>query len=198
MLASALATGLAGESPATPQPPATPAPAPCSATPVTARNLPPLPEGVAELRFADFFKTPVGPRGLELTDRLRSLDGRRVRLLGFMVRQTDPLPHCFLLAPRPVTLHEHEYGFADELPASTVHVFTPTNLPPAVPFTPDPLLLTGTLGVGNRNEPSGRVSLVRLQLDPPTEAQRQAWLDAPTEAAPHPTRGAEVPHGHAH
>src|SRR6188768_3927175 len=37
-------------------------------------QLPPLPEGVEELKFAEFFKMPVGPRGLELTERALALN----------------------------------------------------------------------------------------------------------------------------
>jgi hypothetical protein len=80
-----------------------------------------------------------------------------------------------------------------------MHVFTDASAPATVPFTPGPLLLTGTLSVGNRQEPSGRVSLVRLQLDPPTEAQREALLQA--EALVEATRAAghaDHDHGHDH
>jgi hypothetical protein len=41
-------------------------------------------------------------------------------------------------------------------------------------LTPGLLLLTGTLSIGNRTEADGRISTVRLQLDPPTNEQRQA------------------------
>src|SRR4051794_35662782 len=34
--------------------------------------LPPLPEGVTELKFGDFYKKPIGPFGLEFNDKLRS------------------------------------------------------------------------------------------------------------------------------
>jgi hypothetical protein len=161
-------------------------------------QLPPVPEGVTALSFREFFKLPVGPRGLEVTDGLRRLDGKRVRLVGHMVLQTDPTPGAFLLAPQPVKLHEHEYGFADELPASTVHVFLPTNAPLAVRYTPGPLLLTGMLAVGARAEADGRTSLVRLFLDPPTaeqlarRSQAVARPGAPSEAGRHDAVG------HAH
>src|SRR5689334_5693118 len=46
-------------------------------TPEVAK-LPPLPAGVTELKFGEFFVRPVGPRGLELTDKLLGLDGQRV------------------------------------------------------------------------------------------------------------------------
>jgi hypothetical protein len=162
-------------------------------------ELPPLPAGVTQLDFSDFFRNPVGPRGLELTGKLLKLEGKRVRIVGYMIQQSDPSPRCFLFSPRPVKMHEQEYGFADELPASTIHVFTDTSAPETVPFTPGPLLLTGTLSVGNRQEPSGRVSLVRLQLDPPTQEQREALLHAVDLVGEGRTKGpADYDHGHNH
>jgi len=44
--------------------------------------LPPLPSGVSELKFSEFFRQPIGPRGLEYTTKLRSLDGRRIQIPG--------------------------------------------------------------------------------------------------------------------
>ena len=38
-----------------------------------------------------------------------------------------------------------------------------------VPHTPGLLLLTGTLSVGNKPEPDGRISTVRLTLDQPAK-----------------------------
>ena len=130
-------------------------------------KLPPLPEGVSELKFSEFFVRPVGKRGLELTDKLRLLDGRKVRLLGYMVHQEEPPPGRLLLAPMPAQIHEHDNGLADDLPASMVYVSVPTVRDQAVPYAPGLMLLTGTLSVGNRAEPDGRISVVRLALDPP-------------------------------
>jgi hypothetical protein len=73
-----------------------------------------------------------------------------------------------------VTLHEEEYGLAEDMPATIVHVTTQTNAIPITPHTPGLLLLTGTLGLGNREEADGRISTVRLALDPPTPEQLAA------------------------
>ena len=110
---------------------------------------------------------PVGTHGLELTDRLRQLDGRRVRILGYMVQQEEPPPGRLLLASVPAQIHEHDNGLADDLPASTLFVSVPTSPNAPVPHVPGLMLLTGTLSVGGRPEPDGRVSLVRLALDAP-------------------------------
>ncbi|MFT3830756.1 MAG: hypothetical protein QM691_13720 [Opitutaceae bacterium] len=137
-------------------------------------RLPPPPAGVAELKFSEFFKTPAGPLGLEPTDKLRALDGRRVRLLGFMVRQAKPSPGIAILAPFALATNEYEYGLADDFPPNVVFVEVPRFADLAVPFTPGPLLLTGTLELGRREEADGRVSLVRLHLDPDSAGETVA------------------------
>ncbi len=128
--------------------------------------IPEAPPGVTDLRFADLFG-PIGSRGLVLTGKLRSLDGKRVRILGYMVAREQAPPGTFLLTPFPQTLHEYEYGLADDLPPATLFVTASGRGDREVPYTPGLLLLTGTLSVGNREEPDGRVSLVRMTLDPP-------------------------------
>ena len=135
-------------------------------------ELPPLPKGVSELKFSDFFVSPVGKRGLEVTDKLRQLDGQRVRMLGYMVHQEEPPPGRLLLAPMPAQIHEHDNGLADDLPASMVYVSVPTVRNEAVPYAPGLMLLTGVLSVGNRAEPDGRISAVRLALDPPEAGEK--------------------------
>jgi len=163
-------------------------------TSVATNALPPLPSGVTELKFSEFFRQPIGPRGLEFTDQLRSLEGRRIRILGYMVRQDKPADGCFLLSPLPMTLHEAEYGLCDDLPATTLHVLTPAEALQKTPFTPGMLLLTGRLSIGNRQESDGRTSTVRLLLDPPTPEQKAAAEQAASTTSKRSSAG----HGHAH
>lgn len=134
----------------------------------TIKNLPPVPDGVTHLKFSDFFVCPTGPRGLEYTAEIKRLDGQRVRILGFMVRQTRPAPGTIILAPYMAATHEGEYGLCDDLPPATLFVHVPKYSDLAVPFTPGPLLLTGKLELGSRQETDGRISHVRLLLDPET------------------------------
>jgi hypothetical protein len=139
-------------------------------------KLPPLPSGVIEVSWNDFFVLPVGQGGLQLTPKIKSLDGKRVRLFGYMVRREDPLPGVLLLTPSPISVEEHESGLAD-LPPQTVRVLLPYAATEQIPYTPRPLLLTGTLSVGRREEPgesdSGAVSWFRLTLDTPEKEKRQ-------------------------
>ena len=75
-----------------------------------------------ELSFRDFFRLPVGPAGLDISDTLRQADGRSVRLVGYMVQQETAVSGRFLLTPRPVQMSENADGDADDLPPATVVV----------------------------------------------------------------------------
>lgn len=135
------------------------------------KHLPPAPEGVTHLKFSEFFIQPIGNRGLEYTAAIKKIASQRVRVLGFMVRQTRPAPGTVILTPYAMTTHEGEYGLCDDLPPSTLFVHVPKYADLAVPFTPGPLLLTGTLELGPRQETDGRVSHVRLLLAPETTVE---------------------------
>jgi hypothetical protein len=50
-------------------------------------TLPPAPPGATDLKFSELFK-PIGPRGLEYSEKVRALDGKKVRILGYM----EPVP----------------------------------------------------------------------------------------------------------
>jgi hypothetical protein len=158
-----------------------------AAPPAAALELPQLPAGVTELKFHEIF-APVGPRGLEYSAKVKELDGKRVRMLGYMVKTCRHDHGRFLLTPFPLTLHDHEMGPADDLPPSTVFV----DVPPLrralkfVPHEPGLFLLTGTLTLGGRDEMHGRRSWVRLELErpaPPDTAQPRADAPAPAPAA---------------
>lgn len=131
----------------------------------------PPPDDAVPVDLGELFVRPVGPRGPELTGRVRALAGRRVRMRGYVVRQERPMPDRFLLTPRPMVLHEEEYGLADDLPAATVLVL---DAPPpgsaSHATAPVLVVVTGTLEIGNREEPDGRVSLLRLHADRPPAA----------------------------
>jgi hypothetical protein len=128
-------------------------------------TLPALPADIAELKFRDFFVMPVGPSGLEMTPKLLALDGRRVRILGYMAQQEDPHPGFFMLTPVPVHVAEASDGLAEDLPPATLFVHLPAAQASHVASHQAGLLvLTGTLSVGNREEGGGRISMMRLQL----------------------------------
>jgi hypothetical protein len=136
---------------------------------------------IASLSFDEFFKMPVGPYGLEISEKLMSLDGKKVRIRGYMVKEDrcraghahnpadahkEVVYGRFMLSPAPVMISYACFGTSDDLFPQTVFVRVgelPNN---PIPYTSTPLELVGTLSVGPSEEPDDRISQVRLALDP--------------------------------
>jgi hypothetical protein len=121
-------------------------------------------DSIATIEFDEFFKLPVGDYGLEPSARLLELQGRVVRITGYVADEQEPMPGLVLLAPAPVTLSEREDGPADDLPGSTVFVHLPRTAQ-AARGGPGPVELIGRLDVGGKEEVDGRISYVRLYVD---------------------------------
>lgn len=131
---------------------------------------------MTELRFRDFFHTPAGAMGLEISDTLRQADGQTVRLVGYMVQQENPALGRFMLAPRPVQISAHAHSDADDLPPATVVVYLdPAQQDWAVPHVRGLVTVSGKLSVSRHEESDGRVSWVRLQLDPEAARSMNAF-----------------------
>ena len=134
-----------------------------------------------ELIFKEFFNQPVGSKGLEMSSKLSSSDGQRVRITGYMVQQEVPHLGRFMLSPRPVQMSEHADGEADDLPAALVTVYLDDEQKDwLVPYTRGLIAISGQLSVGRLEENDGRVSWVRLML--PAQATRS--MDNNTRTKP--------------
>ncbi len=121
----------------------------------------------ADLKFRDFFALPVGPKGLVPSQRLLSLAGQRVRVVGYMARQDQPSAGIVIVAPLPVVLGGEDESFSDDLPASVLYVhLADADRERTVPWAPGLHSFTGVLQLGAASESDGRLSFVRLQLDP--------------------------------
>ncbi len=129
-------------------------------------NISSPPKGVVDIKFREFFKMPMGPHGLEPTEKLLSLNGKQVRIIGYMVNAEEPVAGPFILAPLAVSMAEKEDGPADDMPATTLFVHIENGENWVVPHVSGLLKLIGTLELGNREESDGRVSSIRLKLDP--------------------------------
>jgi hypothetical protein len=143
-------------------------------------DLPPAPAGVADLQFSEFFG-PIGDRGLEYSPRLRALDGRNVRLVGYMVREQEHAPGIFLFAGWPVSIQTKGVCVIDNPPPTAVHVRMPSSLRGPIPYRPGRIVLVGRIELGSRLEADGRNSFIRLFLDAPSAAQ---FLPAAAGATP--------------
>ena len=149
-----------------------------------AGKLPPPAPGVAALSFGELFKSPIGPVGFEFSDKARQLDGKLVRILGFMIHQDEAPKGVLMLAPFALSTNEAEYGHCDDLPPAVVFVTVPKSRDALVPFSPGPLVLTGHLELGARTEADGRVSHIRLLLS--EEPAAQTSVAGPIEGAATP------------
>jgi len=142
------------------------------------------PTAVSDLRFRDFFKMPVGARGLEPSPQLTVLDGRTVRIRGYVVRQAEPMPGLFILSPLPVELGDADESLSDDLPPAVVFA----HYEGASLDISGVVQVTGTLELGPHEEADGHVSQVRLQLSP-TQLAEIARIPVPVTAASATTPG---------
>jgi hypothetical protein len=136
--------------------------------------------GATDLLFRDFYRMPVGPRGLEPTDKLLRLNGQPVRIRGYMAHQELPMAGLFVLSPLPVSMGDEDDSLADDLPPSVVFVHLDGQSPRPVPHVPGIVQVTGVLSLGPREEADGHVSHVRLLVD---TAQPDALLKFPSPSS---------------
>jgi hypothetical protein len=162
-------------------------------------ELPPLPEGVSELKFSEFFQTPVGPRGLEPSEKLRALEGKKVRLVGYFVfedwtacscppdaapvapvRKGRPAPPAWmkhvvpgraLFAPKPVAVSLGHFGLSEDMPPQVAFLNIADRFGEPVFFRPGIFAVTGTLALGTHDEADSRVSYVRLAVERDADIQ---------------------------
>jgi len=127
------------------------------------RWVPELPSapGVTDLSFAELLAAGRGG-AIDYTSKAKSLEGKTVRITGYMVRQGQPTPWVTLLSPTPQSLHEREYGLCDDLPISTIHILLPKGPKLFLPYNPGPVAVTGRLELGGREEADQRTSMARL------------------------------------
>jgi hypothetical protein len=123
------------------------------------------------LELEEIYVKPAGPKGLELTAATQKLHGVKVRTSGQMVRHLHDDPRMFLMHPTPLTLIMSEFGLADDLPPSALHVILPDRPGWAPVWTPRPLEVYGTLELGPRQELDGRISHFRLIADHVMDAE---------------------------
>ena len=115
--------------------------------------------------FGDLLQHPIGPQGLEITQKAKSIHGQNVRLRGYMVKREEDSIGQFYFAPLPIQLSEHADGPANDLPASAVLVkLDPSQANWAISHKAGALVLEGTLRIGRHEDAQGTVSWFQLQL----------------------------------
>jgi hypothetical protein len=114
------------------------------------------------LSFREFFDP--SPRGLKPSARLLGLQGKRVRLTGFMAQMESPPRGGFYMCASPVFATEGGGGTAD-LPPDTVLVVMRSAQGKELDHVQGPLEVTGVLDLGSQVDEEGRVSRIRILLD---------------------------------
>jgi hypothetical protein len=122
----------------------------------------------ASLSFADLFEP--GPT-LKPSQRALSLNGKRVRIDGFMAHMEIPPHGAFWLCRMPVAADEAGGGTADLPPESVLVELTPARADPVEPIA-GPLRVEGRFEVGRKATADGTLSLFRIVLDPPRRSSR--------------------------
>lgn len=121
------------------------------------------------IQFGDFYSMPVGPEGLEPSEKLLSLSQQSVSIIGYIVAQSPSIPGRFILSPLPISIDPEDEGLADDLPTTVVYVhFDPANQEIAkLSHLPADTLfkIQGTLSLGQQEEVDGRVSSIRLNIE---------------------------------
>lgn len=147
-----------------------------------ALNVQPVPVSEQELAayqsigFDEIFVKPAGPKGMEFTEKARSLDGHKVQVKGYMVRYPHPDPKRFIFNSSQMVLNFAEYRLADSLPPEAIHVITEVPEGKAYSYFKEEIILLGTIEYGPQTEMDGRVSHIRLRLDRALDAETRSPL----------------------
>ncbi len=102
------------------------------------------------------------------SSKARALQGKRVRLEGFMAQMEEPPRGAFYLTSHPVRCDEGGAGTGD-LPPDSVRVVVRNATSQEIPFYPGLLEVSGVLVIGNEADDAGRTSFFRLVLDRPED-----------------------------
>jgi len=120
-----------------------------------------------KIKFQDFFNFPIGPKGVEFSQKVLPLVGKTVVIEGFMVRSDALHKGQFLLTPTPIEINEEDDGPANDLPVHTVLVKLDKKQSELLIAQKDGVIrLEGRLELGRQEESGGQVSWIRLIVSP--------------------------------
>jgi hypothetical protein len=124
-------------------------------------------EEVTTIRLQSFFKMPIGPKGLEVSEKVLNASGQKIRLTGYMVQNELPTQGVFMLSPRPIQLSEHADGDANDLPAAVCLVYLDDRQKNwIVPHIAGPLSVEGQFTFKRIEASDGSVAWFHLYLAP--------------------------------
>jgi hypothetical protein len=112
------------------------------------------------------FREFLAPSSTELkpSDKLRRLQGQRVRIVGFMAEMEHMPEGYFYLCARPIFCDESGGGIG-ELPVDAVRVVVRASRGKPIKFVPQPIEIHGVLELGGQSEMEPDSWAVRLLTD---------------------------------
>jgi len=140
-----------------------------------------LAEGVTELTLRELYQMPIGPRGLVPSTKLLALDGKQVRVVGYMVGEDEPVAGRLILAPIPTQLVDEDEPESDDLPPNVIYVNFPSSI--HTHSMRGQIRVTGTLRLGALPQPDGRLAAVRLDLSPELVPHLPVVAATPTQSS---------------
>ncbi len=120
---------------------------------------PKAPVPVAKLEFREFLEPST--KELKPSAKLRSLQGQRVRITGFMAEMEQMPDGYFYLCSRPVFCDESGGGIG-ELPIDAVRVVVRASKGQPLKFIAQPIEISGVLELGGQSEMEPDSWAVRL------------------------------------
>ena len=145
--------------------PAQPKPAQRPPSPAKPKLVSPL-DTATPIAFKEFLVP--SDRELKPSAKLLGLNGKRVRIEGYMAKMEEPIGGGFYLCPRPTFCDEEGAGTAD-IPPQAVRVLVRGAKGRPLKFVAQPLVVTGILELGSKTEADGQISQIRLVLDRPQD-----------------------------
>ncbi|OYT91521.1 MAG: hypothetical protein CFE43_12825 [Burkholderiales bacterium PBB3] len=131
-----------------------------------------------ELRFRHFFAPCPGNDGNptpEISEHLRQAEGKRVRLVGYMLPQAQARPGGFLLTARPCRVDELRASGGDgQAPVAVRVMLDDAHQGWTVPHLDGLVEVSGVLQVGRHTDADGHSAWATLQLLPETALHASA------------------------
>lgn len=148
------------------------------------QSAPTTKEGV-RISFREF----LAPSTTELkpSEKLRSLHGKRVRIVGFMAEMENMPEGYFYLCSRPVLCDESGGGIG-ELPIDAVRVVVRSYKGKPIKFVAPPIEVTGILELGGQSEQEQDSWAVRVLADKFSEAVKPINISTSKAARKQPKR----------
>ena len=123
-----------------------------------------------ELRFRDFFTHCTGNDGNQtpqISDRLRQAEGKKIRLVGYMLPREPAFPGGFVLTAQPCQADHLRTDQCDaRMPAAVRVEFDDAHRDWTVPLLKGLVEVSGVLRVGRHIDAQGYCALATLQLQP--------------------------------